>query len=124
MTEKIKVIILGAGDRGTIYANYIKRNNDEIDVVAVAEPIKERRENIVNMFNLSEDKAFLSWDEALAAGKIGDVVIVTTQDQMHYEPTMNALELGYDVLLEKPMSPNLRECIEMVNKQRKRNVIC
>ncbi|WP_040191946.1 Gfo/Idh/MocA family protein [Clostridium culturomicium] len=116
MTEKIKVIILGAGDRGTIYANYIKRNNDEIDVVAVAEPIKERRENIVNMFNLSEDKAFLSWDEALAAGKIGDVVIVTTQDQMHYEPTMNALELGYDVLLEKPMSPNLRECIEMVNK--------
>lgn len=116
MTEKIKVIILGAGDRGTIYANYIKRNNDEIDVVAVAEPIKERRENIVNMFNLREDKAFLSWDEALAAGKIGDVVIVTTQDQMHYEPTMNALELGYDVLLEKPMSPNLRECIEMVNK--------
>lgn len=125
MAEKIKVIILGAGDRGTIYANYIKRNNAEIDVVAVAEPIKERRENIVNMFNLSEDSAFLSWDEALAAGKIGDVAIVTTQDQMHYEPTMKALELGYHVLLEKPMSPSLKECIEMVNKaeEKKRHLL-
>lgn len=116
MDEKIKVIILGAGDRGTIYANYIKRHGDEIEVVAVAEPIKERRENIVNMFNLGEDRAFSSWDEALEAGKFGDVAIVTTQDQMHYEPTMKALDLGYHVLLEKPMSPNLKECIEMVNK--------
>lgn len=116
MTEKIKVVILGAGDRGTIYANYIKRNSAEIEVVAVAEPIKERRENIINMFDLSEDKGFSSWDEALALGKIADVAIVTTQDKMHYEPTMLALELGYHVLLEKPMSPNLKECIEMVNK--------
>lgn len=116
MEEKIKVIILGAGDRGTIYANYIKRHEDEIEVVAVAEPIKERRKNIVNMFNLGEDRAFSSWDEALGTGKFADVVIVTTQDQMHYEPTMKALNLGYHVLLEKPMSPNLKECIEMVNK--------
>lgn len=125
MKEKIKVVLLGAGDRGTIYANYIKRNNDEIEIVAVAEPIKERRENIVNMFNISEDRAFLSWDDALEVGNIGDVVIVTTQDQMHYEPTMKALELGYHILLEKPMSPNLKECIEMVNKaeEKKRHLL-
>lgn len=116
MGEKIKVVVLGAGDRGTIYANYIKRHIDEVEIVAVAEPIKERRENIANMFNLSDDRVFLSWDEALAKEKLGDVVIVSTQDQMHYEPTMRALDLGYHVLLEKPMSPNLKECIEMVNK--------
>lgn len=116
MKEKIKVLLLGAGDRGTIYANYIKNHNQEIEIIGVAEPIKERRENIVNMFNISEDRTFLSWEEALETSNNVDVVIVTTQDKIHYEPTMKALDLGYHVLLEKPMSPNLKECIEMVNK--------
>lgn len=116
MSKKTKVVLLGAGDRGTIYANYIKDHKDEVEIVAVAEPIKERRENIQKMFNLEDKYVFLSWEQALNIGKIGDVVIVSTQDRMHYEPTMKALELGYHVLLEKPMSPDLKECIDMVNK--------
>jgi len=116
MGEKIKVVLLGAGDRGTIYANYIKNHEDEVEIVAIAEPIKERRENIKRMFALEDERVFLSWEQALNIGKVGDVVIVSTQDRMHYEPTMKALELGYHVLLEKPMSPDLKECIDMVNK--------
>ena len=116
MEEKIKVLLIGAGDRGTIYANYVLRHKDEVEIVAVAEPIEERRRNIQGMFNLSEERVFSSWEDALALGKIADVAIVSTQDKMHYGPTMKALDLGYHILLEKPMSPSLKECIEMVNK--------
>lgn len=121
MREKIKVVLLGAGDRGTIYANYIKNHKDEVEIVAIAEPIKERRENIKRMFALEDELVFLSWEQALNIGKVGDVAIVSTQDRMHYEPTMKALELGYHVLLEKPMSPDLKECIDMVNKSEEKN---
>ncbi len=127
MSEKIRAILLGAGDRGTIYANYIKNHSDQVEIVAVAEPIKERRENIKNMFNLSQHRVFDSWDETLALDKIGDVAIICTQDRIHYEPTMKALDLGYHVLLEKPMSPILKECVDMVNKAEEKNrhlVVC
>ncbi|MDZ7542955.1 gfo/Idh/MocA family oxidoreductase, partial [Clostridium perfringens] len=38
---------------------------------------------------------------------------ICTMDRMHREPTLKALELGYHVLLEKPMSPDPQECVEM-----------
>lgn len=39
--------------------------------------------------------------------------MVCTQDQMHYEPVVMAMEKGYHVLCEKPMSPDKEEIIKM-----------
>jgi Predicted dehydrogenases and related proteins len=46
-------------------------------------------------------------------GKLADVLVIATQDRDHYGHAMRALKLGYDVLLEKPVSPNVNECIEI-----------
>jgi len=40
-------------------------------------------------------------------------MIICTLDRMHYTPAMTAMELGYHVMLEKPMSPSLEECIRL-----------
>ena len=48
-----------------------------------------------------------------SAPKVADAVFICTQDKQHFEPTMRALEAGYHVLLEKPMSPDPEECIRM-----------
>ena len=37
-----------------------------------------------------------------------------TQDQMHVESTIAALERGYHVLLEKPMAQTPAECVRLV----------
>ena len=50
----------------------------------------------------------------VGAGKIADVLINCTQDRMHTESTLAALDAGYDVLLEKPMSPILHENVRLV----------
>ncbi len=42
---------------------------------------------------------------------MADAVIIAMQDQMHYEPAMKAIELGYHVLLEKPMAPTPAQCL-------------
>lgn len=48
--------------------------------------------------------------------KLADAVLICTQDKQHFDPTMKALEAGYHVLLEKPMSPDAKECLLMGEK--------
>ena len=42
--------------------------------------------------------------------KIADFIIIATQDNFHYEPTMAFIEKGYNILLEKLMAPTSEEC--------------
>jgi predicted dehydrogenase len=45
---------------------------------------------------------------------MADVVFNMTQDQMHYASAKVALETGYDMLLEKPMTNTLAETVDLV----------
>jgi len=55
-------------------------------------------------------------------GVIVDLLMITTMDNFHYEPLMKALEIGYkNILLEKPLSPSMKECIEMTEAAQKHN---
>ena len=114
MTKKITAALLGAGGRGAVaYAPYAIRYPDEIEFVAVAEPHVERRNNFIRTYGISKENIFLTWQELLEGPKLADVILICTQDNMHFEPTIKALEKGYHVLLEKPMSNNPEECYIM-----------
>ena len=116
MTIK-KAILLGAGDRGgRVYANLIKSLPHKIQLVGVAEPVLERRERIKENHELDDNLVQQSWKSLLDLKPDAEIAIICTQDKAHFEPTMRALELGYHVLLEKPMSPSPEECIKMVEK--------
>ncbi len=41
--KKLKAIIIGCGQRGITYSNIMKKSSDKFEVVAIAEPIPERR---------------------------------------------------------------------------------
>jgi predicted dehydrogenase len=63
----------------------------------------------------------------LAAPKLADVIIIATQDRDHYAHTIPAIRKGYHVLLEKPISPLLEECVEIREEAKKHNrivVVC
>src|SRR5699024_8994350 len=85
----------------------------ELKMIAVAEPDNFRRNRFRDEQQLTEEHTFSSREDLLDLGKIADIAIICTQDREHFKPTIQALELGYDVLLEKPMSPDPLECIEM-----------
>ncbi len=76
----------------------------------MAEPIKSRREYIRDTHNMPGEMCFECWSELLELGKIADVAIIATMDYEHYRPVMKAIELKYDILLEKPVSPSPHEC--------------
>lgn len=122
--RKIKVALIGAGQRGTIaYGPYAIEHPEELQFVTVAELDEVRRENFGREHGISKDLMFSSWQELLEKPRVADAVLICTQDRMHYEPAVKALEQGYHVLLEKPMSPYAFECIKLGECARKYNRI-
>jgi predicted dehydrogenase len=111
----IKAALIGAGGRGkNVYANYALNYPNDIKFIAVAEPNEHKRNEFARLHNVSEEMLFNSWEQLLEKPKFCDAVFICTQDRMHYEPAIKAIEKGYKLLLEKPMSNNLEECIKIV----------
>ena len=103
-TQKKKLILIGGGNRGNSYTK-IGKELEKFELIAIAEPIKARREYLAKMHGVPDEMCFESWEELLALGKIADAAIISTMDRDHYDPAMKAIEIGYDILLEKPAAP-------------------
>ncbi|WP_026651720.1 Gfo/Idh/MocA family protein [Butyrivibrio proteoclasticus] len=108
----MKLTLIGAGQRGRIYADYAFDHN-RAEIAYVVEPDIDRRQAAADKYGLSEDKLFTDPEDFYKLGKVTDAVIIATMDRQHYGHVMKALELGYDILLEKPISPNLDECLKI-----------
>ncbi|AZU64086.1 Gfo/Idh/MocA family protein [Neobacillus mesonae] len=121
--ETMTAILIGAGDRGArAYAPYALAYPNEVKIVGIAEPWKERRVRLQEKHNIPAEHCYESWEEVLGLEqKMADIAIICTLDRNHFKPTMKALELGYHVLLEKPMSPDPLECIAMEQAAKKYN---
>ena len=116
------VIVIGAGGRGTRYSDMMAALGDEFKVIAVAEPVDIRRNYIKNKFNLPDEMCHTSWEDFLSRPKFADLVVVATMDRQHYAPAMAAIEKGYDLLLEKPMSATPEECCEIARAATEKGV--
>ena len=112
--KKISVAVIGAGVRGmNAYAPYLLENPTLGQVVAVAEPNEEKRNNFKNRYNIKEENTFYSYNDLLSKDKLADALIIATSDEQHYEPAQMALKKGYHILLENPMSNKLEEVIKL-----------
>ncbi|UCH27885.1 MAG: Gfo/Idh/MocA family oxidoreductase [Trueperaceae bacterium] len=108
-------ILLGAGMRGAkAYAPYALAHPDRLRFVAVAEPNPERRQRFAAAHGIPDENRYDSWEALIARGRIADVCFNATQDQLHYPTTQASLELGYDVLVEKPITNTLKESVALV----------
>ena len=104
--KKVSFIVLGAGQRGNAYSKYAASHPERMEIVGVAEPIDERRNAFRQKYN--KENCALDWKDLLTRPKMADCAIISMQDQMHYEPALKAIELGYHLLLEKPMANHTR----------------
>lgn len=106
----VTAITLGAGARGNVYGGYALEYPNELDIIGVAEPIPYRNDKYAKKHNIEENNRFKTWEDVFKRPKFADAVIITTPDALHYEPCMQALKLGYDVLLEKPVAQTIQQC--------------
>lgn len=127
MKAPIKIAIVGFGDRGRTYASMQQLYPEKMKIVAVADIRPERVETAKKLYDIPEENCFASAEEFYRVGKIADVVCVSTMDRQHVDHAIPALELGYDVLMEKPISPDLKKCDEILSAAKKsgrRVVLC
>lgn len=125
--KKIKVVLVGAGNRGTTYTDIMSRYPDKFEVVAVAEPINSRRNHIKELHKIPDERCFTDFKPLFELGKIADIAVISTMDRQHFEPAMAAIGLKYDVMLEKPIAPTAEECVkinEAAHKNGVRVLIC
>ncbi len=123
MTKLATFLVIGAGNRGNVYASYAHANPDLAKVVGVAEPRQDAREAFAKKYALTENQCFEDWQDIAKKEKLADAVIITTQDRMHTEPALAFAALGYHILLEKPMAPSAQECIAIANASKENKVM-
>ena len=121
--KPITAILIGAGNRGSVYASYALSHPEEWKLVGVAEPLPFRNAAYAEKYDIPKQNRFVTWEHVFDRPKFADVVIITTQDALHYGPAMAALEMGYDVLLEKPIAPSWKECYNILKLAKKKQSI-
>ena len=115
----LTAVVLGAGNRGNVYAGYAALHPEELKIVGVAEPMAHKNERFAKKYGISDDHRFVTWEYALDIPKFADLVFITMPDRLHYLPAMKAIEVGYDVLLEKAIAQSWRECRNILVQTRK-----
>lgn len=114
MKQQITVAVCGYGSRGgDAYGAYQLDHPQDWQVVAMADPRKIRRDLAMEQLGLPAERCYTSGEELLAQPKLADVMVIATMDRDHYKYAIPALKKGYHLLLEKPISPDLRECLEI-----------
>ena len=125
--KKITFAIAGMGNRGTQYASKQLLFPEEMEVVAMADNRRIRLDAANKYLHLPEDRIFSSAEELFAQPKLADIMVIATQDAQHKAHALAALEKGYDLLLEKPVSNKLSDCKEIAdaaNKAGRRVIVC
>ncbi len=111
-----KIAVIGAANSGKdVYGNLIKEK-DNLEITAVAEPKKSKREELAKDHDIPPTRQFKSWEDVLFEERLAEAIIIATGDKVHFNPLVSALEKGYKVLCEKPITDDFEELNILDNK--------
>ena len=125
--KKIRVILVGAGNRANLYASVSLREPDLFEVVGIVDPDPVRNKLMRERFKVPVENCFPYVSELVKREKFADAVINGTLDDIHVETSIPVLEHGYDLLLEKPFAVNSEEAnrlLEVARKHGRKVYIC
>ena len=115
-SKKVKIGIIGTG---WIAANHIAEylKMPDVEVVALADLVPGKAEAFGKKYGC-EARCYLSGHEMLEAEEL-DGVSICTYNTQHAPCTIDALEHGVNVMLEKPFTVTLDEAIEIMKAEKK-----
>lgn len=115
--QKLTVAVIGCGGRGYVYSSLMSKN-EHFEITAFCDVDPEQLEKINKLVNLTDDKLFTDENEFFSKRR-ADILIIATSDSCHVHQCITAMNLGYDVLLEKPISDSKSEIELLLDTQKK-----
>jgi len=123
-TRRLKMAIVGTGSRGSFTwgQEVVKGYSDVVEIVGLCDINPKRVEAARQLIGVSAP-TFTDFDRMIRETK-PDKVTVTTPDGTHARYIIRAMELGCDVLSEKPLCTDEQQCQAILDAQKKtgRNV--
>jgi predicted dehydrogenase len=125
MNRKLRMAMIGGGKDAFIGAVHRLAMNMDGQVELVAGALSVNPETAVEsgkMLFLEEDriytdyKVMLEKEAAMSADKRIDFVSIVTPNFVHFDPAMMALEKGFNVVVEKPITFTLEEAMQLKAK--------
>ncbi len=114
--EKVKIGVIGLGGVAQLVhlPNFEKIPN--ADLTAVAEINRNRLQTISDKFDVKQ--RFSNYNDMLEKSDI-EAVIIATPTSTHKDIAIDCLNMGKDVLIEKPMARTYQEAIQIVDAAKK-----
>jgi len=117
--DKLKIALVGTGIRGTGFwgRRLVDRFSDILEFVGLCD-INPGRLAFGKEYIGVTCPTFSDFDKMIKKTN-PDLVIVTTKDSIHHEFIVKALNMGCDVLTEKPLTTDEHKCQQIVDAERK-----
>lgn len=115
-SKKIKVGIIGTGWIASAHMDSFLSMPD-VEVVAGADIVPERAKEFFEGYDMPEVQVFTDHNEMLDKVEL-DAVSVCTYNSTHAECTIDSLNKGVHVLLEKPMCVTIEEAVEIMRAEK------
>lgn len=115
--KKFKVGIIGTGWIAESHVQSYK-NMPDVEIVAGADLIEGKAEAFFKQFGVENVRCYPDHKSMLENEEL-DAVSVCTYNMTHAQCTIDALEKGVNVLLEKPMCVTTEEAVEIMRAEKK-----
>lgn len=119
-TEKLRLGLIGCGLRGSGLSDIVSKLNN-IDIVAFCDVAKDALQS-VKKNAVKEAKFYRSYHELLNDKRI-DGVLIATPLYLHYNMCIDALNAGKHVYVEKTMTYNIQQAIDLEKKVKATNLV-
>ncbi|CAZ97086.1 Gfo/Idh/MocA family oxidoreductase [Zobellia galactanivorans] len=118
-SKKLSVVLVGTGIRGITFwgKRLIDQYSDIIEFVGLSD-INPSRLAYAKTYIGTSCPTFSDFEEMVKTTR-PDLVIVTTKDSTHHQFIIKGLEMGCDVLTEKPLTTDETKCQSILEAERK-----
>jgi len=109
--DRIRFAVIGCGGMGTGHLHSLMKRSDEdnIKVVAVSDVYQRR---LTRAKNICQGDGYLDYRKLLERKDI-DAVLIATPDHWHAKISIDAMDAGKHVYVEKPMTHTVEQALEL-----------
>ena len=118
----MKYALIGCG---RISPNHLEAAiNNNLEIVGICDIVPENMDNLLNKLNIELDKykKYTDYKEMLENEK-PELVAIATESGKHAKIALDCLDLGANLIIEKPISLSLEDADNIIKKSKEKGLV-